>query len=499
MSTTDTGPEEPRRAPYARWLRRGGEGRAPGMGRGSAAPTRGDVPPTDTREGKRLLKSAEDAGRDAAGRGTLNPYVLASPHRLPYLGRLIGLRGHARERVRALHHGHEEEQLRASADLYARTARCEAEAGRARARHQEEATRQEAAVGRLDQVATRLAAREDRRDRTLPWLAARIGTRRPARTGPDGGYDDPYAPEGHGTVQTDWDDDSVQVTASAPLAAGPRPAWEGLTETAAMAAWPRRALTVLLALVELPVYLGLFLSLEQGTQDGRWRALLLSIAIGAAMIVAPYQAGRRWRRRAGTGSLWIVIPAAALILAVWASAAWYLGDMRARSIVLDSSSTFLTDLAQQYGAEPTEATEPTSLLDDLGLDQQTVSYTFIALLLLSGGIAFLLAMTEEHPFVAAYRHHGGRLEKAATALARAEAAVAAARRQQETLAQRHREREQALLHELAAVDAVYEAAAHAYLDGVQSASRDPAVTEGAMRLSARYPLLPEVGPPPGTG
>jgi hypothetical protein len=244
------------------------------------------------------------------------------------------------------------------------------------------------------------------------------------------------------------------------------------------------------------VYIGLFLSLEQGTREGRMNAFLLSIAVGVAMTVAPFQAGRRWRRRAGTGSLWITVPFAAVTVSVWATAAWYLGDLRARSIVRDDSSSFLADMAREAGAK---VTTPPGLLAELGLEQQTVSNTFIALLLLSGGIAFLLAVTEEHPFVAAYRHHGRRLKKAEAALARAEAAAAGARRQQETQDQRRRERDQALLAELAAVDGVFEAAAHAYLDGVQAASHDPAVTEGAMRLSTRYPLLPEPGPSPTAG
>ncbi|CAM5700275.1 hypothetical protein [Streptomyces aurantiogriseus] len=496
MSTTDTGPDEPRRLGRGMWRRRG-EGRAPGLGRGRAAtPQRGNVPPTDTREARRLLKAAEKAGRTAAKDGTLTPYLLGSPHRLPYFGRLIGLRGHARDRVRALHHGHEERQLRASADLYAQTARREAQVRRARARRQEEEQRQNAATSRLDRVATRLAAREDRRDRVLPWMAARIGTRRTDDATPGGRYDDPYAPDAQGTT-SDWDDDSGPAAAAAPAAPTPRASWEGLTETAAMARLPRLGLTGLLILVELPVYLGLFLSLENGTREGRTSAFLLAIAVGVAMTVAPFQAGRRWRRRAGTGSLWITVPFAALVVSVWAAAAWYLGDMRARSIVRDDSSSVLTDLAQQYGAKVTS--EPQTLLEELGLAPQTVSHTFIALLLLSGGIAFLLAVTEEHPFVAAYRHHGRRLKNAEAALARAEAAAAAARRQQETQEQRRRERDQALLAELAAVDGAFEAAAHAYLDGVQAASHDPAVTEGAMRLSVRYPLLPEVGPTPGSG
>ena len=33
-------------------------------------------------------------------------------------------------------------------------------------------------------------------------------------------------------------------------------------------------------------------------------------------------------------------------------------------------------------------------------------------------------------------------------------------------------------------------AAHGYLDGLIAATRDPAITEAAMRLSTRWPLLP---------
>ncbi|MFF8969786.1 hypothetical protein [Streptomyces sp. NPDC014995] len=496
MSTTDTGPDEPRRLRERLGLRRG-EGRAPGLGRAGATPPRGPVPPAETKEAGRLLTRAESAGRRAAADGTLNPYVLGSAHRLPYFGRLTGLRGHARDRVVARHHEREEQELRASARLYAAAAAREQEARQARAAQEEETRRRHAAAARLDRAASRMAAREDRRDRMLPWLVGHFGAGGDASagagtTGRDAGWGgepdparQPYGP--------DWDDDSE------PDPGTPRPApaggahWEGLTETTAMARRPRLFLAGLLILVELPVYVTLFLAIHDGTTEGRLSAYLLSAAVGVVMTAGPFQAGRQWRRRGATASLWVVLPIAAALASLWAVAAWYLGDLRARIAFRDTSASVVDGLARAMGVDKPPPAPPT-LLQQLELDEHTVSITFISLLLLSGGIAFLLALSEEHPFVAAYRYHRKRLEKAAATLARAEAAAAAAQRDKETTEERRHARGEALTAELAAVDAVFEAAAHAYLDGVQAASHDPAVTEGAMRLSSRYPLLPEPVP-----
>jgi hypothetical protein len=482
MSTTATGPDEPRRLRDSLPFRRGA-GRAPGLGRTGGATQRGDVPLTETREARSLLAQARAAGSRAAADGTLNPYVLASVHRLPYLGRLTGLRGHARDRIVARHHAHEERELRASARLYAETAAREEEARTAHAAQAEETRRRDAATAQLDRAATRIAARQDRRDRLLPHLVSRFGTDTP-RQDPDPDRDPPYA-----DGWDDRDDDFDPEVTPAPAPAHGR--WEGLTETTAMARRPRLVLAGLLVLVELPVYVTLFLAFHDGTPEGRISAYLLSAAVGVVMTAGPFQAGRQWRRRGATASLWVVLPIAAALASLWGWAAWYLGDLRARIVFRDTSSPGMEELARQLDVDLPAA--PTAL-EQLNLDEHTVSVTFISLLLLSGGIAFLLALSEEHPFVAAYRHHHKRLEKAQVTSAAAAAAAAAARRDQETLHERREARAEALAAELAAIDQLYEAAAHSYLDGVQAAAEDPAVTEGAMRLSARYPLLPEPAP-----
>ncbi|MEU0115969.1 hypothetical protein ABZ137_20190 [Streptomyces bobili] len=314
---------------------------------------------------------------------------------------------------------------------------------------------------------------------------------RPGGPDPDrdrGPGNDP-APEPATPYASDPDDDFEPETVPAPTP--PAAHWEGLTETAAMARRPRLVLATLLVLVELPVYVTLFLAIHDGTPEGRLSAYLLSAAVGVVMTAGPFQAGRQWRRRGATASLWVVLPVAAALASVWAWAAWYLGDLRARIVFRETPDAGMEGLARQMGVELPPA--PT-VLEQLHLDQHTVGVTFISLLLLSGGIAFLLALSEEHPFVAAYRHHQRNVVKADAELVRAVAAAAGARRDQDTQESRARERGEALAAELAAVDAVFEAAAHAYLDGVQAASHDPAVTEGAMRLSARYPLLPEPVP-----
>jgi hypothetical protein len=181
------------------------------------------------------------------------------------------------------------------------------------------------------------------------------------------------------------------------------------------------------------------------------------------------------------------VPALALI-GVWAYGAWALGDLRAKVAFKEEPPLDLPpDVAEEVGDS---VTHQPSLIESLHLDAHSVSLMFIALLLLSGGIAFLIGLGEEHPYLAAYRNNAERLSELERETEADTAGAERAREAVATLETRAEARRAAQEARLYAVDDLYEAAAHAYLDGLAMQSADAAVTEAAMRLSQQWPLLP---------
>ncbi|MFF9573445.1 hypothetical protein ACF1E8_40055, partial [Streptomyces sp. NPDC014685] len=102
----------------------------------------------------------------------------------------------------------------------------------------------------------------------------------------------------------------------------------------------------------------------------------------------------------------------------------------------------------------------------------------------------------EHPYLDAYR---SALERRAERVRqREEARIAAdrARALTQTAQERADRRREAVDARVRATEELYEAAAHAFLEGVVERSSDPAVTEAAMKLSRTWPLLPKPSSPP---
>jgi hypothetical protein len=134
--------------------------------------------------------------------------------------------------------------------------------------------------------------------------------------------------------------------------------------------------------------------------------------------------------------------------------------------------------------------DTSTLVDRLHLTTQTVTWLFCALLLLSGGVGFLLGLFREHPFLDAFRTAVERREDLLRQRARSVADTERARAARETAEARREDRQEAAREWIAATRALYESAAGAYLRGVMTASKDPAVSEAAMHRSEHRPLLP---------
>ncbi|OPF74678.1 hypothetical protein VT50_0226385 [Streptomyces antioxidans] len=454
-----------------------------------------------------LLDRARKHGASAATHKVFDPWVLASPDRVSYFAELASLRNKVRHRLT-------EEQARAEEDGALEASRVRAAATAAGVRL-ERAGRWRAVLERRQTVTTaqldRLARRADRwqtfRDTVRGgferrWLRARMpagandatdatdakyatGPGRPGATRHDDG---PGNPGGHPDWQTVSDHDPVAEADAAERALSTRAAWEGAAARPGMPRWMKFGVLTALIVVELPVYYSVFENLHG---VGRFAALLsysLMVAVAVAMVLAPHIAGWILRRRSATGAVRLSSVPALALLGIWAYGAWALGDLRAKVAFREEPPLDLPpDVAADVGDS---VSDPPSLIESLHLDPHSVSWMFIALLLLSGGIAFLIGLGEEHPYLAAYRTTSERLRELERDIETDLVGAERAREAEATMGARADARRAAHEARLYAVDELYEAAAHAYLDGVAMESGDPAVTEAAMRLSSQWPLLP---------
>ncbi|WP_329417753.1 hypothetical protein [Streptomyces sp. NBC_01268] len=262
--------------------------------------------------------------------------------------------------------------------------------------------------------------------------------------------------------------------------------WPGLQSRPGLPDWMVAALLVVVAAVEVPIYWMAFQPFHGVGSTGA-DTLTGTLAVSAAlvMVVVPHLAGRALRGSSGTGaSKWANLPALAL-LGAWGFSTWALAHLRTK-LVFRSSPAGST----LSGVRDLDAQRPTSLLGSLHLEQTTVTWMFVALLVLSGGIGLLTGLLREHPALDTYRSHveeSARLQRereAATVRAqRARATAASVDEGSELRADASRQRQRA-------TTSLYESVAHAYLMGVAEGSSDPAVTEAAMRLSNTWPLVP---------
>ncbi|MFG2835657.1 hypothetical protein ACGFYE_11780 [Streptomyces zaomyceticus] len=271
--------------------------------------------------------------------------------------------------------------------------------------------------------------------------------------------------------------------------------WEGLPGRPGLPRWMVWSLLLVIAAVEVPIYWIAFQPFH-GSGNAESDTLSGTLAVSAAivMVVVPHLAGRALRGGSGTGSLkWANLPALTLI-GVWGFSTWALGHLRSKLVFRHREPE---RVPAEYGDVAGLGDPQPTLIDSLHLEQTTVTWMFVALLVLSGGIGLLLGLLREHPYLDSYRSHlerGTRLERqredAVTAAQRARAVEASATDDTELRAEATRARQRATTE-------LYEAAAHAFLMGVAERSSDPAVTEAAMRLSNTWPLLPFPRTAPG--
>ncbi|MGW5422579.1 hypothetical protein [Streptomyces sp. NPDC003943] len=553
MSTTTTGadPEPtPRRARFARpFRRRAGAGTADGQGVPAQAGVRRLPLVAQNRNEERVRSVARERGRAVARDGVLDPWILVSGDRVPYFAELASVRDHLHARMdqEAL-----EEEARARAeDQHAAAVAADAENEVQRIDRQlaENDRWLETNRRQLDRLAARAVRGERFRDGVRQrvearWLRLRFGDVALAEGAEErgrgaerqGGEADAEEPVGSGGVDGTKQAEAVETEAASPdgdaewqsldgdpASAGPGdPAgrrnpdgpgprdpyadpfagtdagvreqtdaarWEGLPHRPGLPRWMVWSLLLVIAAVEVPIYWIAFQPFHgAGSTESDTLSGTLAVSAAIVMVVVPHLAGRALRARPATGATrWANLPALAL-LGVWAFSTWALGYLRTKLVFRHRDpQTLPTDLGDVAGLD---LRPPPTLVDSMHLEQTTVTWMFVALLLLSGGIGLLLGLLREHPYLDSYRSHlerGARLrrdrEAAVAALERARAVERSAAGRTGLRAETNRARQRATTE-------LYESAANAFLMGVAEGSRDPAVTEAAMRLSNEWPLLP---------
>ena len=529
MSTTSTGAEEPqpRRRRIARYLpftgrtAQPGTGTRPGTAAGAAHTSR--LPLVIGDRGERdLLQDARKRGRQDARRKTLDPWVLNSGDRVPYFAELASVRDVVVHRIE------EELNLREeAARLLDARAGSEVTAGEIETRILDERLREveqeiQTARRQLDLLAARSARwlrfRDSLRERVEErWLQARFPeAARPPATGSgdpaEGGIreDGPeQAAAGKDTGADPGDDWQSVTTTGAPddtAAAALRDVyraasaeardtassygWEGLQTRPGLPRWMTWALLAVIMAVEVPIYWVAYQPFHGvGSTGGDFMSGALALSSAVIMLILPHLSGLMLRWRSATGSPRLGWLPAVSLLGVWGGLTWGLGLLRAKFVTQHDSPAPAAGAAGFRGIGGSGA-DTTTLVDRLHLSSQTVTWLFCALLLLSGGVGFLLGLFREHPFLDAFRTA---LERRTGLLRRHEESIAVterARAAQETAEDRQRARREAANERMASARQLYEAAAARYLGEVMTASKDPAVTESAMRLSRNWPLLP---------
>ncbi|WP_051767366.1 MULTISPECIES: hypothetical protein [unclassified Streptomyces] len=471
----------------------------------------------DIRAEQRFLNEAERRGGEAAREGALDPLVLQSDDRVTYFAELASLRD------RVIHSIGEELH---DAERQARIDDAHALAEAARLRAETELIDRE--LARIDeQIATTtrqldlLAMRSTRWNRFRDSLRERMERR--ALEGRDGQV--PRNPagaseDGDGGGHGDGDDPArgvrespdagdpqwVNVTRPSPAPESPAPrrtaatghpaastgaglarAWEGLHKRPAVPDWMRWGLLLLIIAVELPIYWVAYQPFHGiGTLNADAQTGVLAVGTAAMMVVLPHLAGLALRRRPETGSFRAVWFPALSLLAVWAFLTGALGVVRAKYVMQTEEPPPAADGFRPAGTD----TAAGSLIERLDLEPWTVTWLFVALLVLSGGIGLLLALCREHPYLDAYRTA---VERRGELVRRRELSLVEAERQRvvaDTADARREDRRAAAEDRVRATRELHEAAAHRYLTGALMAAADPAVTEAAMRLSQKWPLLP---------
>jgi hypothetical protein len=476
-------------------------GRRNGNGQAGVADPLGDLGPSlprtagrrrrwlRPRRGRRprgLRGQAIRDGERAAWSGQYDEWSFAPEAALPYLGQLDAecdravavdrarVQQHMNAGLAALINDHRKTLVEGPATWSRlRTA------ARRRARAAE---RERVSLETLDLLAGRSFPRlsapgsEDDGEEVLDERQATGGTADPDDPGPgtEGpGEDDAQVPFGMPRPeQAGWVEDTGPGTPGPRRETRSRVRYVGSTDgrfALLLPGWLRMLVLVLLAAVEIPIYLKVFGYFTPRNPVLTW-TFTLPVAVG--MVLAPHLAGKLHRRRQEMPREKVIPYVTIGVMALWLTAGVMLGWLREKVLLVP-----ITD--QLTGQQ-------ISLARNLGVSSLQMTALFASLILMSGTIAFMLGIADAHPVVAGYRDA---VREAIEAEDAYDAAVAAHAEAVEPVRQTPEEIKAASAAEAEqrerALRAEYTAAAEAYLDAYSREMGDPNVTQATTNLRSR--------------
>lgn len=390
-----------------------------------------------------LIQRARRDGHRAGRSGKYDEWSIAEPDGLPYVRSLDHQRDHDLAQIDVAELTAEERRLRRRVDAQVEAATAREDIEIARDELADVRRYLDACNTQMDRIAMREARIQEesrgrrKADRDDPPPPAHMPPDYPYQSGPDEGVS--------------W----------------PRAQWVG-PHARRMSERTKLLALLTIALVEAPLQWRIFHYFEPQF----WLSVIFTLPVAAIMVVLPHFVGLWYRERTATGAdpLQRWLPPA--LLMPWALLAFFLGDLRRRVL--------LAPIRDARGN-----TFP-SLAGNLGLSPYTVSAMFIALLLLTGGIAFMLGIAGDHPIVAAYRAAAERRERILERVRGDRTALTGAQQRLDGFADERDNAGERAARRRTAVVAGYAAAASTYLDAVADELADPAATEAAGRTGGRH-------------
>lgn len=325
----------------------------------------------------------------------------------------------------------------------------------------------------LEEDRLRAAARQEEVVRAkLDWLAAAEVRRRPELPGAPPPAADAEAAEG---------DSAGSPQASCGHDRHPHECWEGLHTGHPLSGRIKLAILLALVGVDVPIQYEIFRFFHGDTVLEQVQTWVFTLPVALIMVLLPHVAGYLYRGRHVTGAERLLNSLPLLILVPWGYLAWRLGDLRAKVLLappVGEDGLPLKDASGQPVA---------TLADQLSVSPFSVTVMYVALLLITGGIAFLLGIAREHPTQMAYRGAYADLRAAQERVART---VPVARDTAAQQAQAHIEHKMLsssfdgrLAEGIETVHTLYDQAELAYMEALGEAVGTPAFTEAVAKTA----------------
>lgn len=220
----------------------------------------------------------------------------------------------------------------------------------------------------------------------LDWLASQHVNRHPVAP-PDPKVK--QAPEGLPGIEAAERREEVPTLA-------PHERWEASAFHPPLSDRLRWAVLIGLIGVDVPIQYQVFSHFHGDSVQEQILTWILTVPVAFILVLLPHLSGHLFRRRHLTGTDRAMDWLPLTLLAPWLYLIWWLGTLRAKVMLVPPTvdGRALTDSSGQPYPTVTET---------LDISPTGVGLLFVALLLATGGIAFLIGLAQEHTMQTAYR------------------------------------------------------------------------------------------------